>query len=429
MKTTVDSPEFTAWLLGELPREQAAAFERAVAADPAMQLAAREQQQFLQQIGGLLGGAPASLDGRQREKILSAARSRDAVENVVVPISRGTRSWGWISLATAAVAVMGVWLGWQNPLKAGKGSLSLQEVTREIALLPADAAGFPQDSSGASGGTTTAVGGGNTAAQRDALWNRQPDEYLRVMAKRIAADPLPTATELPALRDRGFVEASQHPVAPLPLRIGTSSWSWIKRSVLEQQTLPHPSMVRVEEVINAFALPSGNEASVAGCTARTMLIDASSSTATKRVLLNLHNGNKGAQAIEWSFVAPAGSRYRLVGFGAGNSQAATTVSLPQGASVLVMLEVQQPADATTWGDLRFRINGQEGFLPVQSGWGDAVDGAFFSLLADYCAWLRQPSGPQAPLLETVARLEKLSLTSEQLTAVSLMKKSLALKNQ
>ncbi len=429
MKITVDSPEFTAWLLGELPREQAAAVELAIAADPALQVAAREQQQFLQQMSGLLGGSPQALDGRQREKILNAARSRDAVDQVVVPISRSTRSWAWVSLATAALAVMGVWVGWQNPLKAGKGTLSLQEVTREIALLPADAAGFPQESSGSSSGTTTAVGGGNSAAQRDALWNREPNEYLRVMAKRIAADPLPTAAELPVLRDRGFVEASQHPVAPLPLRIGTSSWSWIKRSVLEQQKLPHPSMVRVEEVINAFSLPSGTEETVAGYTARALLIDPSSTSSTKRVLLNLYHADQSSQAIEWSFVAPTGSRYRLVGFGAGNSQAATAVSLPQGASVLVMLEVQQVASDVTWGEVRWRVAGQEGVLPIQSGAGDDVDASFFSLLVDYCSWLRQPSEPQQSLRETLDQLETKSLTSEQRTAVSLMKKSFSLGNE
>ena len=428
MKTTVDSPEFTAWLLGELPREQAAAFERAVAADPALQLAAREQQQFLQQISGLLGGSPEALDGRQREKILSAARSRGSADVLVMPVTRGTRSWGWITLATAAVAVMGVWLGWQNPLKAGKGTLSLQEVTREIALLPTDAAGFPQEASGVSGGTTTAVGGGNVSAQRDALWNRQPDEYLRVMAKRIAAEPLPTPSELPVLRDRGYVEASQHPLAPLPLRVGTASWFWIKRSILEQQTLPHPSMVRVEEVINAFVLPSGNEQTVAGCTARTLLIDSSYAT-TKRVLLSLHNGTRSPQSIEWSYLAPAGSRYRLVGFGAGTTQSTSAVALPQGTSVLVMLEVQQPAAGSVWGELRFRIADEERSLPVESGHGDAVDAGFFSLLVDYCAWLRQPDGSQTTLREAMTRLGNQALTAEQLTAVTLMKKSLALKNQ
>ena len=66
MKPIVDSPEFTAWLLGELPSEDAAAMERAVAADPAAQLAAREQQQFFQEIGMLMGGAQTQLDGRQR---------------------------------------------------------------------------------------------------------------------------------------------------------------------------------------------------------------------------------------------------------------------------------------------------------------------------------------------------------------------------
>jgi hypothetical protein len=66
---------------------------------------------------------------------------------------------------------------------------------------------------------------------------------------------------------------------------------------------------------------------------------------------------------------------------------------------------------------------------VESGHGDAVDAGFFSLLVDYCAWLRQPDGSQTTLREAMTRLENQALTAEQLTAVTLMKKSLALKNQ
>ena len=46
MKTKLDDPQWTAWLLGELGSQEAAEMERAVAADPALQMAAREQQEF-----------------------------------------------------------------------------------------------------------------------------------------------------------------------------------------------------------------------------------------------------------------------------------------------------------------------------------------------------------------------------------------------
>jgi anti-sigma factor RsiW len=426
MKTTVDSPEFTAWLMGELPTEESAAMERAVAADPALQLAAQEQQQFLQQLSSLMGGSQEALDGRQREKILSAARSRDASQVIALPTKRTARGWGWISLATAALAVLGTWIGWQHPLKSGQGTLAFDEVTREIALLPGDATGFPDDTSN-NGASTSAVGGTAALETRDQLWNRQPDEYMRLMAKRIATEPLPSPSELPALRERGFVSAAKHPVAPLPVRVGTASWSWVKRSIIEQGQLPHPSLVRTEELINAFDFHSGHAETTQGITARTNILSSGSVDQAQRILLSLHNSTNEPRQVVWSYQAPAGSRYRLIGFGAGATASASSPLLAPGTTVVLMLELKDNPDHSNGGVLSFETQGVKNSMAITTPQQNGVDQAFFSLLLDYAAWLKNPDSSPAALMQATTTLEGFDIDAEKRTALSVMRKSFTLK--
>ena len=425
MKTIVDTPEFTAWLLGELPHEQASAMERTVAADPALQLAAREQQQFLQSFSSLMGGAQETLDARQREKIMSAARTSVSDVIVAMPQKRSSQSWGWISLATAAVAVVGVWIGVQNPLKLGKDTVAWDEVTREIALLASDAPGFPEGGSSNASQAPTAVGGNTASAQRDALLSRQPDEFLRVTAQRIAAEPLPTAAELPLHRERGFVDASSNPRAPLPLHVSTASWNWIKRSIAEQHQLPHPSLVRAEEIINSFRLGTGQELQHNGCVLRADQISLSSQRS--RLIVSLRNESNSSQSVQWSFMPPSDSRYRLVGFGSASSSTKTSQLLAAGASVTIMLEVDMVNAANGLGELMIASGGTEQTLPIVASPQPSQDAAFFSLLVDYTTWLRQPQEDSASLKNAVNAMEYQSPTAEQLMALSIMKKSLLIK--
>jgi hypothetical protein len=424
MKTIVDTPEFTAWLLGELPEADAATMARAVAVDPALELAAREQQQFLQQVTGLLGGSQESLDARQREKIMRAARSQAADHIVALPQKQSGRGWGWISLATAAVAVVGVWIGFQNPLKTGKGHLTVKDVTREIALLPSDAPGFPEANSTEQGNAATAVGGTSAATQRDALLTRQPDEYMQVIAKRIAIEPLPSATELPAIRERGFVDAAQHPLAPLPLHVGMASWNWIKRSITEEQKLPHPSMVRAEEIINAFPFEAGQQLAQNNCILRTESFAQGRDRA--RVVVSLRNAGNTAQQVTWGFVPMAGSRYRLIGFGSSVPGSKMSGLLPAGGSVTLMLEIESALLTDRSGELLFTVAGQENRLPLTLSNQPSTQAAYFSLLSDFASWLRSPKSSTSELQQMVESLETLNPSVEQMTALSLMKKAFIL---
>lgn len=420
MKTIVDTPEFTAWLMGELPVDEAASMARTVAADPALELAAREQQQFLQSLTGLLGGSQETLNSRQREKIMSAARVQASDVIVPLPQRNAGRGWGWISLATAAVAVVGVWLGYQNPLKPGNGGLAFEEVTREIALLPTDAVGFPNDS--AQETSTTAVGGNTATAQRDALLTRQPDEFMRVMANRIATEPLPTAAELPGVRERGFVDAQKHPLAPLPVHVGTASWNWVKRSITEQQALPHASLVRSEEIINAFHFAAGQELSANGLVVRAEGFTNRADRA--RVIVSVRNDARSAQSFSWSYQPSAEARYRIVGFGAPSTSAAGGTMLPAGGTVTLMLEVESSSLQDGLGAILLTSGVQERRLPLTMAASTSTEAVFFSLLTDFATWLRKPTAAPSELQNSIQSLEQQTLSAEQMTALSIMKKAL-----
>ena len=426
MKLTPDHPDFTAWLMGELPQDQAAAFEREIAADPALQLVAKEQQDFMQQLTQWMGGSQEVLDGRQREKILTAARHRDMPNVVSLPMQRGNRSWTWITLATAALAVIGTWIGWQFPLKDGKSDLAFDEVTREIAMLPADAPGFPTESDVMVPPTTTAVGGSAAVKQQGEMWSRKPDEYMRLVAKRLATGPLPSVAEVPTQRERGFVSAAQHPVAPLPLRIGTASWSWVKRSIVEQGRLPHASLIRPEEIIQAFASTRDSQAAWGKLAFRAMVLPGETSTDRKLVMLTLYNGENSTQELDWYYRAPAGSSYRLIGFGSSSSVSASySQTMIAGAFVQVMLEVIHPAKSDDLGMMFVRWKGEETGVGVTPQVVSA-ETKFMRLLFDYCQWLRNPQQQHSSLIAMVNELDREEISQEQRSALSVMKKSFAL---
>ncbi len=72
----------TAWALGELPAEEAAAFEAAMAADPVLAAEAERTKAFCGVLDGNLAQAPVVLARAERERLLSAASAP-----VVVPFS------------------------------------------------------------------------------------------------------------------------------------------------------------------------------------------------------------------------------------------------------------------------------------------------------------------------------------------------------
>lgn len=421
MKPEFDDPTFTAWLLGEATQEEASAWEQASREDAAVQCEREDAQAFMAMIERMLSDQMPVLDVAQRDKVLSMARSKDATDapNAVV-VSRGRPRWIPWTLATAALAMLGLWLGSQHPMRSRVGDLSYSQVTREISLLPSDDGGFP-DGQGSASDQVTAVGGSILAEKRTEMWQRQPSEFLRLVAQRVAEEPLPESRELPKAVPRQFVEASSHPVATLPTRVGMASWSWVKRVALEQGQKPSPSLVRLEEWVQAFPLQSGLSKDADGLNLRAAIFPAASSSNTI-VVLSLSNQSKQSKSIEWSYLAPSLAQYRLVGFSSAVRDGLSSRLLAPGEKVQVMLEIKNLTDATSCGQVICRSNGSEFSLLLSSNAVAQQDADFYRLLILVASHLQGQEADRSVIRTLIEKLEQQHLPPERAEAIGLMKR-------
>jgi hypothetical protein len=427
MKTKLDDPQWTAWLLGELGPQEAAEMERAVAADPALQMAASEQQEFLSQLTSMMGGEVQSLDARQRDAILRSARNQDAAAhapaNVVAMPQKPFRGWAWVSMAAAAALVFGIMLTQQVGID-GKSGMANTLVTREIALLASDAGDFPV----AEGDEAlTAVGGSNAAQlseEKSAMVQKNPALYLTEVAKRIANDPLPKASELPDLRDRGFLSAEKYPRATLPTMAGKASWSWVKRSIIEKKQLPSPRMVRVEEMLNQFSLAIEANAVLSGVSFHVEAAPVVERNGRHLVAVTMFNHQSDAVRIDAHWLAAAGSRYRLLGFGGGNSQSKNVTRLPGGMSTTIMLEVE--STTAVLGRMELGVGDESLQIDAKVTTQPSDSWEFLRTMVSFAEWLRAPSSDASELLDQVQRMEGKATSDAQRAALVVMKQAMSL---
>jgi secreted protein with Ig-like and vWFA domain len=106
---TIES-RMTAWALGELPPDEAVAFEAAMAADPVLAAEAERTKAFCGVLDGNLAQAPVVLARAERERLLSAASAP-----VVVPFSwrRGLTA---LAACVAAGTAGTMWYQWTRPV-------------------------------------------------------------------------------------------------------------------------------------------------------------------------------------------------------------------------------------------------------------------------------------------------------------------------
>lgn len=427
MKTKLDDPQWTAWLMGELGPQEAAEMERAVAADPALQMAAREQQEFLRQLTTLMGGEVQSLEARQRDAIMRSARNQDAAvaapTNITAMPQKPFRGWAWVSMTAAAALVLGILLT-QQVGTGGKSGMANTLVTREIALLPSEAGDFPV----ADGDQSLTAVGGSSAAQlneeKSAIVQSNPALYLTEVAKRIANDPLPKAAELPELRDRGFLSAEKHPRAALPIMAGTASWSWVKRSIIEKKQLPSTRMVRVEEMLNQFPLAIEANAVLSGVSFHVEAALAAERNGRHLVAVTMLNHQSDAVRIDAHWLPAAGTNYRLLGFGGENSQSKNFTRLPAGMATTIMLEVE--SSTPTLGRMDVTVGAETLQIDAKVTSQPSDSWEFLRTMVSFAEWLRAPSSDASVLRNQVQGMQGKTTSDTQRAALVVMKQALSL---
>jgi hypothetical protein len=387
MKLHPEDPRLTAFLLGELPAEEAAAVERAIADDPALLEAMRGMESIKILLTETLDPGSIRLLPQQRETIRAAVREQ---EKILRPFpSASWKRWG-IPLAAAATITLGIIIFFRNQKP--------QE--------PATAARTPAEPSA-------------TAASPKVRLMPAPGPVDR--AKPVLATAKPSAPDhsgLPALRPRSYLAAADFPTMELPVLSGKSSLEWIRKSIIDKRELPSRNAVRLEEILNSFALrpagvtvvarqantqwhPDNRETGITthAATIATETLACPWKPSASLVLVSIKGNPYSDSEIKAVFHAAREnvSRYRLLGFSPveGGDEAPLPTNLPAKTSTTLVIEVETANAATAIGSIEWSVNGRNAASVPLTRHGSAEpsdDARFAALVCTFALWLSQDDG-------------------------------------
>jgi negative regulator of sigma E activity len=407
-----EDPRLSAFLLGELPSDEAAAIERAVAADPALALSLKELESVQRLLSNTFAPETACLHPRQREAILRAARHADEGGKIIpLPSQRSSRKSILIPLAAAAMITLAVFLVLRLPAgpppTAQKPSLPNEPpaiLPLEVALLPAPG---PADngSSPSDARPTAASGLEKSAATQSAALIENSELFLRTVAERLAASPVPDEKVLPPLQPRAPVYAADHPMLPLPVHVGRASLGWISHSVRNAHQRPPAAAVRLEEMLNHFALrPAGATAFAQGVTLSTEIISCPWKPSSSLLLVSFRGHKDAARDLKANFCANPSAirRYRLLGFSpvVGISAGPLPARLPAQSVTTLVVEVEPTGTSNQFGSIEWLVSGKASpslVLSRQAESEPSDDARFAALVCTYALWL---TGEAAGLIDT-----------------------------
>jgi len=403
MKLHPEDPRLTAYLLGELPTADAMAVERAIAADPALQIAMRELESIQILLTDTLSAQPQTLLPRQRNQILIAARQAEHSDEPIRLLShKASFKPMLIPLAAAAIIALGIYVLVLIPSPQSNGNKVVKdktsdEIPMEIALLPAPG---PVDASNSNRQTTPAAGS-DTAAAQTRLLKEAGDDFFETVQRRLTSAPPPSAEQLPALRVRGSVSASHHPALALPVQSGRASLGWITHSIRNTKKYPPVNAVRIEEILNHFSLrPTGAAAVHQGVTLSTETLPCPWKPSATLLIVSIRGSAKEAINISASYQAETGNvwRYRLLGYSTteGGPQGRLPSYLPAGAITTLALEIEPSSVQTDFGSIEWVVNGKPApSVPIirDNEREPSDDARFAALLCCFAQWLAgEPAG-------------------------------------
>lgn len=366
-----DDPRLTAYLVGELPADQAAAVAQALAADPALRAELEELAGMQRVLTEALEPGPNRLRPAQQAAIRRAARPR-------------------------------AWQPWLMPLAAAAAiTLAALVVSHSSDLWPHSRADQPP----AAPAAVIPPPGAQPAAAAPAVVGETP------------------ATAL--------TESTGSPTLELPVQAGHASLGKIRDAIRSERRLPPRDAVRLEEILNHFALTPTGLTAVArhpashwhpderntGTTSHAATLATESLACPWKpsallVLVTLRGNPFSDCEISAAFRAnPANTRgCRLLGFApvAGQPQTPLPTRLAAKTSTSLVLEVE-PATATgDLGTIEWTVNGEPAAAVAITRHGDAEpsdDARFAALVCTFAQWLAGDAAGMidADLLAALAR--------------------------
>jgi hypothetical protein len=378
MKLETDDPRLTAYVLGECPPGDEAAIARAIAADPALAIAAREIEAVERLLAATLSDGAEKLSPRQHATILAAARAADAAATDAPPVvfRPRPRFSPWIGpVAAAAAVVLGIVLFLPDDAPTGEGTTANTDdgEKREIPISMLPSPG-PVDASAPREGSPAA--------------NPSP----------------PMADSHPVLRPRGPVSSAHHPSLDLPIQSGRASYGWVTDAILRKGVLPKPDAVRSEEILNHFRIrPVGATAIHRGLTLTAETLPCPWKPSATLAVVTVRGNREAVREVTatWNADASAVWRYRLLGHAVpiGVAPRPLARTLPAGAEHTLVLEIE-PSSATQHGlgEIAWTVDGHAApslaiaRSPGQSAGSVSADARFAAFVCLFSEWLREPRG-------------------------------------
>lgn len=392
MNLDPDDPRLSAWVLGELPAQEAAEVEHAVNADPALQAAAAE----LRGVGDFLSGALAAsvLRPDQREAVRKAGRS--AAANVVdFPVrKKPQRTWPAVAAAAAVVAA-GIFIA--SRMETGGPSPLVQQPVPasagDSALLPLPGPRILPTKPGAS-----------TPAQHPLArgMRENPASYLDSLSKELASQPLPESSQLPATAPLAPLQQASE--IELPVLVGRASYDWVRGWIREKNELPPKNAVRIEELANAFPLPPAEETREFGGLRVACVSMASLWSGPGRLVgVQIANEADSSREVKWSFSpAPQSREGGVRVLASTGSEGQGSAVLPPGRRTLVLIELASATGEA--GDLVVESGGRSKRFPAMETKDSALKQA--ALVAAFGMWLRGEGIDDSRLNEILVAAEK-----------------------
>ena len=208
MKLHPEDPRITAYVLGELAPEEAAAVERAAAEDPAIQEKIREAGEIQLFLKERLTTPTGQLLPRQRENIRRSASQSGSRTNADF-VHGSIQPW-LIPAAAAAVLALATFI-----------------LTRMPADKPAQ----------------------NTAKTLTSPTSAESTKTAESPAPKVTPPPV-----LPAMAARVSIPAADAPTLELPILPGKPNLTALTRPIRDEGHLPLHEAVRLDEILNSFPL-------------------------------------------------------------------------------------------------------------------------------------------------------------------------------
>jgi hypothetical protein len=303
MKLHHEDPRLTAYLLGELPPEEAAVIECAVAEDPALRIALAEMGKAQLTLFTALGSETERLLPRQRDNIRRAAKEAARQGKIVKLDSHRNVRKTWHIPVAAAAAIGGLlFILTQFPAPRGNGG------NRNV-----------------SGNHDPAKGGG----QKDPNQNAQPEKEN---------------------------------IVQLPLTAGRKSLPQVASAVRNEARMPTREEIRIPEMLNAFPLKANGAVALwDGCKLGAEIVPSPWKPSASLVIVEIQGARNAPRELSVEYRADGDSviAHRLIGYATSpTGRIMKPVSkLDAKAQMLLVIEIE--SKDLKLGSLVWEVGGKE----------------------------------------------------------------------